>query len=100
MSTGTGPAKHRCAQCEQPEDSCQCERYCCLCQSVIDIRLCADGLLYCTPCREACDYKTSEYQTVPALKIKRRCIARYSSLFGCSLDSQRTFCRVEDGISA
>ena len=60
MSTGTGSAKYRCAQCEQPEDSCQCEKYCCLCQSVIDIRLCTDGLLYCEPCRKACEYKTAD----------------------------------------
>jgi hypothetical protein len=60
MSTGASPAKYRCAQCEQPEDSCQCEKYCCLCQSVIDIRVCSDGLMYCEPCRKACDYKTSE----------------------------------------
>lgn len=36
-----------------------CEKYCVLCQSVIDIRLCEDGLLYCEPCRTACDYKTA-----------------------------------------
>ena len=60
MSTGTGSAKYKCAQCEQTEGSCQCEKFCCLCQSVIDIRLCNDGLLYCEPCRTACDYKTSE----------------------------------------
>lgn len=59
MSTGTGAAKYRCSQCEMPENQCECEKYCCLCQSVIDIRLCADGLLYCEPCRTACDYKTS-----------------------------------------
>jgi len=60
MSTGTGHAKYRCAQCEQSEDSCQCEKYCCLCQSVLDIRVCSDGLMYCEPCRKACDYKTSD----------------------------------------
>jgi len=60
MSTGASPAKYRCAQCEQPEDSCHCEKYCCLCQSVIDIRVCSDGLMYCEPCRKACDYRTSE----------------------------------------
>ena len=59
MSTGTGSAKCKCAQCEQLEENCQCEKYCCLCQSVIDVRLCMDGLLYCEPCRTACDYKTS-----------------------------------------
>jgi hypothetical protein len=60
MSTGTGSAKYRCAQCEQSEESCQCEKYCCLCQSVIDVRMCTDGLLYCEPCRSACDYKTAD----------------------------------------
>ena len=59
MSTGTGPAKYRCAQCEQPETQCECEKFCCLCQAVIDIRICDDGLMYCEPCRKACDYKTS-----------------------------------------
>jgi hypothetical protein len=57
MSTGTGTSKIKCAQCEQPESSCHCEKYCVLCQSVIDVRLCEDGLLYCEPCRTACDYK-------------------------------------------
>lgn len=60
MSTGTGSAKYRCMQCDQPESACECEKFCCLCQSVIDIRLCDDGLLYCEPCRKACDYKTSD----------------------------------------
>jgi len=60
MSTGTSPAKYRCSQCEQPENSCECEKFCCLCQAVIDIRVCSDGLMYCEPCRKACDYKTSD----------------------------------------
>jgi len=61
MSTGTatGTAKFRCAQCERIEDECECEKFCCLCQAVIDIRICNDGRMYCPPCREACDYKTS-----------------------------------------
>jgi hypothetical protein len=58
--TGTGTSKYRCAQCEQPEDRCDCEKYCCLCQSVIDVRICSDGLMYCEPCRTACEYKTSD----------------------------------------
>lgn len=57
MGAGTGSAKIRCAQCEQSENSCTCEKYCVLCQSVIDVRLCEDGLMYCEPCRSACDYK-------------------------------------------
>jgi hypothetical protein len=60
MSTGTSPARQRCAQCDQPENSCECEKFCCLCQSVLDIRICTDGLMYCEPCRTACDYKTSD----------------------------------------
>jgi hypothetical protein len=60
MSTGTGSAKVRCAQCEQPESNCECEKYCCLCQTVLDVRLCTDGLLYCEACRTACDYKTAD----------------------------------------
>src|SRR5215472_7731884 len=50
MSAGTGTARFRCAQCEQSEENCECEKYCCLCQSVIDVRFCADGLMYCDPC--------------------------------------------------
>ena len=47
-----------CAQCEQIESRCYCEKFCVLCQSQITIRLCMDGLMYCEPCRTACDYKT------------------------------------------
>ena len=60
MSTGNTQVKSRCAQCEQSEANCECEKYCCLCQSVIDIRICTDGLMYCEPCRTACDYKIAE----------------------------------------
>ena len=60
MSTGTGHAKYRCAQCEMPEDQCECDKYCCLCQTVLEVRVCQDGLMYCEPCRTACDYKTSD----------------------------------------
>lgn len=59
MSSGTANVKYKCAQCEQVESACECEKFCCLCQAVIDVRLCEDGLLYCEPCRSACDYKTS-----------------------------------------
>ena len=43
-----------------PEGSCDCDKFCCLCQAVIDIRICADGLMYCEDCRKACDYKASD----------------------------------------
>ena len=49
-----------CAQCEQTESRCWCEKFCILCQSQLDIRLCTDGLMYCEPCRTACDYKPVE----------------------------------------
>jgi hypothetical protein len=60
MSTGTSHAKFRCGQCEMSEDQCDCDKFCCLCQSQLDIRICKDGLMYCEPCRAACDYKTSD----------------------------------------
>ena len=45
----------QCSVCDMPERQCVCTRYCCLCQSLFDARLCEDGLYYCSPCREACD---------------------------------------------
>ena len=47
-------------QCEMPEDKCECEKYCAFCQGQVGVRLCQDGLYYCPPCREACDYKASD----------------------------------------
>ena len=63
MSTGTSPAKFRCGQCEMAEDHCDCDKFCVLCQSQLDIRICKDGLMYCEPCRAACDYKTSDAES-------------------------------------
>jgi len=60
MSTKPARGRVLCAQCEQPEKNCSCEKFCVLCQSEIGIRLCTDGLLYCDACRTACDYKTAE----------------------------------------
>ncbi|HWY21288.1 MAG TPA: hypothetical protein VNX26_08715 [Candidatus Acidoferrum sp.] len=42
------------------ETECECDKYCCLCQTVLEVRICQDGLMYCEPCRNACDYKTSD----------------------------------------
>jgi hypothetical protein len=57
MGTTTNPKnKYRCLQCEMTEDRCQCERFCCLCQSFMEVRLGQDGLYYCQACREACQY--------------------------------------------
>jgi hypothetical protein len=44
-----------CSVCELPEKRCECEKYCVLCQSTYEARLCEDGQYYCPPCREACD---------------------------------------------
>jgi len=44
-----------CAQCDKPESQCDCEKYCCYCKAQEDVHLCADGLYYCSACREACD---------------------------------------------
>jgi hypothetical protein len=60
MATTTANRKYRCMQCEMTEDRCDCEKYCCLCQSLMEVRLCEDGLYYCKPCREACGYQVSE----------------------------------------
>jgi len=58
-SSAASGKKYVCMQCEMGEEKCSCEKYCCLCQSQIDVRLCQDGLFYCPPCREACDYTTA-----------------------------------------
>jgi len=44
-----------CGICDLPERTCICNKYCCLCQSLFEVRLCEDGIYYCRPCREACD---------------------------------------------
>ncbi len=43
-----------CSICDKPERDCKCERYCCICVGQYGVRLCSDGLYYCTDCREAC----------------------------------------------
>jgi len=58
--SATTKTKTRCMQCEQVEERCECEKYCVLCQSQLDVRLCQDGLYYCQPCREACEYKVTD----------------------------------------
>lgn len=58
MSPVPTKIRFRCLDCECYEDRCHCEKYCSMCQSQLDVRLCGDGLYYCQPCRESCDYKT------------------------------------------
>ena len=63
MATTTTKKKYRCMQCEMTEDRCDCEKYCCLCQSLMEVRLCEDCLYYCKACREACGYKASDEES-------------------------------------
>ena len=56
-SAKSSPSRVLCAQCEQVERNCSCDKFCVLCQSELGIRLCTDGLMYCEACRTACDYK-------------------------------------------
>jgi hypothetical protein len=49
-----------CVQCDKQERQCTCDRYCCYCQGVEGIRMCADGKFYCPDCREACDIHLAE----------------------------------------
>jgi len=61
MATGTETKKkYLCMQCDATEAKCDCEKYCCCCQGLIDVRLCEDGLYYCPACREACNYRVSD----------------------------------------
>ncbi len=55
-----------CAQCDSPEASCNCEKYCCFCQAQFSIRLCVDGLYYCPDCREACEIRTADERPMRA----------------------------------
>jgi hypothetical protein len=57
MSSRPGVGRIVCAQCERPEESCSCDKFCVYCQSQLDVRLCTDGLMYCEACRSACEYK-------------------------------------------
>jgi hypothetical protein len=59
MESSSGK-KYLCMQCDLPEVKCACVRYCFLCQSEVDVRLCEDGMYYCVPCREACDYSVAD----------------------------------------
>ena len=60
MSTGTGHAKYRARNASSPKTRLPVRKVLRLCQSVLDVRICNDGLMYCEPCRTACDYKTSD----------------------------------------
>lgn len=46
-----------CIVCGEKEQDCRCDRYCSICQSDHNVRLCLDGNYYCKDCRDACDYE-------------------------------------------
>lgn len=47
----------KCAICGKEETSCDCDKYCMICQGEHNVRLCQDGSYYCQECREVCDYQ-------------------------------------------
>lgn len=49
--------KFICLLCEKEESACKCDKFCGLCQSEYNVRLCQDGMYYCLDCREACDFQ-------------------------------------------
>ena len=49
-----------CMQCDNPERTCKCDKYCYMCKGEFGVRLCEDGLYYCPDCREACDLRVAE----------------------------------------
>lgn len=49
--------RFHCSVCDQVEEKCECDKYCCLCMGEHQIRLCGDGMWYCLECREACEYR-------------------------------------------
>lgn len=51
-----------CTACNATEVKCQCGKYCILCRSDIQVRLCQDGCYYCRDCREVCEFSVDEKQ--------------------------------------
>lgn len=46
-----------CTLCGKMERDCDCtDKYCMICKSQENLRLCADGCYYCADCREACGF--------------------------------------------
>ncbi len=49
--------RFRCADCDEVEERCKCDKFCYICQGEHEVRLVQDGCYYCLECREACDYE-------------------------------------------
>lgn len=44
-----------CTMCDKSEKECHCDRFCTICKSDYNVRLCYDGCYYCQVCREVCE---------------------------------------------
>ena len=55
--------EYHCTACTLPEHKCQCEKFCILCRSDYNVRLCQDGCYYCRDCREVCEFSVGEMQS-------------------------------------
>ena len=44
-----------CSMCDKLEADCNCDKYCTICKSDQNVRLCYDGCFYCEICREVCE---------------------------------------------
>ena len=60
FGTFTGGTMFVCGTCNKLERQCKCDRFCMLCQSDYQVRLCEDGFYYCKDCRDACDFRSEE----------------------------------------
>ena len=49
------PMPYICAMCDKHESNCPCDKFCVICKSDEDVRLCFDGCYYCQVCREVCE---------------------------------------------
>ena len=49
-----------CTVCGNSEKHCECSRFCMLCRSDLDVRLCEDGCYYCADCRDACGFSAEQ----------------------------------------
>ena len=51
---------YACTVCGSTEEECKCLRFCTLCNSDFEVRLCEDGCYYCRDCREVCGFIAEE----------------------------------------
>ena len=51
-----------CTSCGVKESKCKCARFCILCNSDYNVRLCQDGCYYCADCREVCEFQVEDME--------------------------------------